>query len=77
MAMPDDLRKRLLAAPRIGPRVVERLEQAGFDSAAKMMAAGVAQMVAAVCATGGSPAWRNRQSALQAALTSMETDRPV
>lgn len=64
-------RARLLAMPRIGPTVVERLEQAGFDSLDRLRAAGADAAVAAVCDRLGSVAWANRRRALQAALSAL------
>ena len=63
--------------PRLGPRVLERLEQAGFDSAEKMLNAGVEQIVKVICDLDGSPAWRNRRSALAAALRMLDCENLV
>jgi len=61
-------RALLLATPRIGPGVVERLEQAGFGSLEQMRRVGIEAVVARVCASFDMPGWTNRRSALSAAL---------
>ena len=61
-------RARLLAAPRIGPAVVQRLEQVGLDSFAKLRQVGVEEAIRIVCAHVGHSAWGNRRRALQSAL---------
>lgn len=61
-------RNRLLAAPRIGPGVVARLEQLGFDSMAQVRAAGAAAVTDLVCTELGGPAWANRRRALERAI---------
>jgi hypothetical protein len=65
---PPAERQRLLALPRIGPRVVARLESVGFRSLAGMRAAGLDAVVQAVCQQVGSRAWTNRRRALAPAL---------
>ena len=58
----------LLATPRIGPMVIERLEAVGIDSLARLREQGVERAVALVCASLGSVAWANRRRALAQAL---------
>jgi len=61
-------RQWLLTLPRIGPTVVERLEQAGYRSLEHLRAAGPDAVVEAVCRQVGSRAWGNRRRALAQAL---------
>ena len=63
-----DERTRLLALPRIGPQVVDRLEAAGFHSLDAMRRAGLDAVIGAVCQQQGQAAWRNRRRALAPAL---------
>ncbi|MBP6901231.1 MAG: helix-hairpin-helix domain-containing protein [Burkholderiaceae bacterium] len=65
---PAHERARLLAMPRIGPTVIQRLEQAGIASLARLQQIGVEAAVHAVCAQLGSVAWANRERALRSAL---------
>lgn len=64
-------RQWLLTLPRIGPTVVERLEQAGYGSLDHLRAAGPDAVVAAVCRQVGSSAWGNRRRALMRALSAL------
>lgn len=68
MAFQQIERAKLLAAPRIGPAVVQRLEQVGLDSFAKLRQVGVEDAIRIVCAHVGHNAWANRRRALQSAL---------
>ena len=61
-------RRLLLNTPRIGPVVVRRLEDAGFDSITVLRQAGVAQVVGMISLQVGSVAWANRRRALEAAV---------
>ena len=61
-------RQWLLNLPRIGPTVVERLEQAGYRSIAHLRADGPDAVIATVCRQVGSSAWGNRRRALARAL---------
>lgn len=61
-------RAALLSSRGIGPSVLERLEQVGIDSLAKLRAIGVVAAVDEVCAMLGTPAWGNRRRALEDAL---------
>jgi hypothetical protein len=58
----------LLRLPQIGPKVVDRLEAAGFDSMDAMRRVGLDAVVSAVCAHVGNRAWANRRRALARAL---------
>lgn len=68
MAFAYTERARLLATPGIGPTVVRRLEEAGFDSFERLQAVGVDNAVHAVCRHIGSIAWANRAEPLRRAL---------
>lgn len=61
-------RQRLLALPRIGPRVIDSLEAAGFHSLDAMRRTGLDAVVDVVCRQQGQVAWRNRRRALAAAF---------
>lgn len=81
MATPEDMRKptprsafrpeerkALLGAPRIGPVIVMRLEQAGLGSLDRLREVGAALAAGIVCTLQGGPAWMNRHRALARAL---------
>ncbi len=62
---PPTERRLLLSTRGIGAVVVQRLEQAGFDSLQALREAGTARVVERA---GAHPAWHNRRRALQRAL---------
>lgn len=64
MAFPNHERKILLATPGIGPAVIQRLEQAGFDSFSELHARGVDRAISIVCRQIGPDAWLNRRRSL-------------
>ena len=68
MAFPHYERKILLATPGIGPAVIQRLEQAGFDSFSSLHARGLDTAIAIICRQVGSQAWLNRRRSLVRAL---------
>lgn len=68
MAFPQHERKILLATPGIGPAVIQRLEQAGFDSLSSLHACGLDRAIAIICRQVGSHAWLNRRRSLVRAL---------
>lgn len=61
-------RSFLLAEPRIGQGVIDRLEQAGVHSLAQLAALGTAAVVLRICEDQGTIAWANRRKALERAL---------
>ncbi|WP_345782424.1 helix-hairpin-helix domain-containing protein [Lysobacter stagni] len=64
-------REVLLSVSGIGPTVVERLEQIGFNSLQELAGADVLEVVASVAGLVGSRCWRNSplaRSAVQAAI---------
>ena len=67
---PDVERQHLLSMPRIGPRVVERLEALGLTSLDTLRSRGLDRTLGMLCRADGSPAWLNRRRALQCALES-------
>lgn len=71
--MPFSLEERrdLLAVKGIGPMVVARLEQLGFDSLAHLSKANALDIVSNASAMTGSTCWKNSpqaRSAIQAAI---------
>ena len=58
-------RRHLLASPRLGPRVVQRLEQFGIASIETLRTVGVDSVVEALCQQGQDRAWMNRRRALR------------
>jgi hypothetical protein len=61
-------RRHLLASPRLGPTVVQRLEQSGIASIETLRALGVDRVVEALCQQGHNRAWMNRRRALLRAI---------
>ena len=61
-------RRILLAAPRLGPQFVERLEQAGFNSLEHLCRVGAQQAVAQACLALRCTSPMNRARALDRAL---------
>ena len=71
MAFCADERAQLLAVKGVGPTVVQRLEQLGFDSLAQLAEADVLHIVAAAASLVGSSCWKNSpqaRAAIQAAI---------
>ncbi|WP_024890951.1 hypothetical protein [Luteimonas huabeiensis] len=63
MAFPADERARLLAVRGVGPTVVARLEQLGFDRLAALARADADDIVRQAAALLGSTCWRNSPQA--------------
>jgi hypothetical protein len=61
-------RRHLLASPRLGPTVVERLEQFGIASIETLRTLGVDTVVETLCQQGHHRAWMNRKRALLRAV---------
>lgn len=61
-------RRHLLASPRLGPTVVQRLEQFGIASIETLRTVGVDKVVEALCQQGHDRAWMNRRRALLRAI---------
>jgi predicted RecB family nuclease len=69
MAFPTDQRQRLLAVKGVGPTVIDRLEQIGFDSLDTLAEASVEEIVKTVAAMLGTTCWKNSPQA-RAAIAS-------
>ena len=63
MAFPDDERALLLAVKGVGPTVVSRLEQLGFDSLATLARADTRDILLQAAAMLGSSCWKNSPQA--------------
>lgn len=70
MSWPESDCRLLLAVPRLGPVVIDRLQSAGIRSMADLRAVGAEEAVDRICRQLGSAAWRNRQQALEHLLRS-------
>lgn len=63
MPFPAHERERLLAVKGVGPTVVDRLEQIGFDSLAVLAEARTEDVVKQVAAMLGASCWKNSPQA--------------
>jgi predicted RecB family nuclease len=63
MSFPIDQRQRLLAVKGVGPTVIDRLEQIGFDSLNTLAEANVEGIVKQVAAMLGATCWKNSPQA--------------
>jgi len=71
MPFPIDERTALLGLKGVGPTVIARLEQLGFESFAELGKADALDVVAQAAAMLGSTCWRNSpqaRAAIQAAI---------
>lgn len=71
MPFSPDERQALLAVKGVGPTVVGRLEQMGFDSLAQLREADALDIVTQASALVGSSCWKNSpqaRAAIQAAI---------
>ncbi|MBV4507363.1 MULTISPECIES: helix-hairpin-helix domain-containing protein [Pseudomonas] len=71
MAFSADERAVLLAVKGVGPTVVQRLEQLGYGSLARLAEADALQIVTEAAGLVGSSCWRNSpqaRGAIQAAI---------
>lgn len=71
MPFPPQERKALLAVKGVGPTVVARLEQMGYESLAHLSRAHALDIVAQGTALTGSSCWKNSpqaRAAVQAAI---------
>lgn len=71
MPFSPDERQALLAVKGVGPTVVGRLEQMGFDSLAQLSEANALDIVTQASALVGSSCWKNSpqaRAAIQAAI---------
>lgn len=65
-------RERLLTAKGVGAKVIERLEQLGYDSLAQLAEADAADITAQVAAMLGTTCWRNSPQARAAIAQAIE-----
>ncbi len=63
MPFPIDQRERLLAVKGVGPTVVDRLEQIGFDSLDTLATATVEDIVKQIAGMLGASCWKNSPQA--------------
>lgn len=63
MPFPPSERKALLALKGVGPTVIARLEQMGYESLAQLSRAHVLDVVAQASAIVGSTCWKNSPQA--------------
>lgn len=71
MPFPPSERKTLLAVKGVGPTVVARLEQMGYESLAHLSQANALDVVAKASAIVGSTCWKNSpqaRAAIQSAI---------
>jgi len=71
MPFPPSERKALLAVKGIGPTVVARLEQMGYESLAHLSQANALDIVSKASSIVGSTCWKNSpqaRAAIQAAI---------
>jgi hypothetical protein len=76
MPFPPEDRRALLALKGVGPTVVARLEQLGFESLRHLRNAHVLDIVTQASALVGSSCWKNSpqaRAAIQAAITLAQT----
>ncbi|RQH09630.1 helix-hairpin-helix domain-containing protein [Paraburkholderia dinghuensis] len=72
MPFPPDERKALLGVKGVGPTVVARLEQMGFESLAHLSKANALDIVARASKMLGATCWKNSpqaRAAIQGAIT--------
>lgn len=69
-------RRLLLSLPRIGERVIERIEALGVASLQELHHRGIDRVVDSICREQGNLAWRNRRRALVSALSAVAPQNP-
>jgi hypothetical protein len=72
MPFPPEERKALLGVKGVGPTVVARLEQMGFESLGHLSKANALDIVSQASAIVGSTCWKNSpqaRAAIQAAIS--------
>ncbi|GAB6039917.1 hypothetical protein JCM17961_05900 [Endothiovibrio diazotrophicus] len=72
MPFPPEQRKALLGVKGVGPTVVARLEQMGFESLAQLGRADALDVVSQASVIVGSTCWKNSpqaRAAIQAAIS--------
>ncbi len=79
MGFPADERALLLAVKGVGPTVVDRLEQIGFDSLETLAKTDVQSVVGQIAALLGATCWRNSpqaRAAIAGAIAAATTQLP-
>ncbi|MDG9928652.1 MULTISPECIES: helix-hairpin-helix domain-containing protein [unclassified Pseudomonas] len=75
MPFPDEQRQALLALKGVGPTVIQRLEQLGFDSLQQLAEADARDIVEQAAALLGSSCWKNSPQARAAIEAAIELAR--
>lgn len=75
MPFPDEQRQALLALKGVGPTVIQRLEQLGFDSLQQLAEADARDIVEQAAALLGSSCWKNSPQARAAIEAAIEQAR--
>ncbi|MDH0895814.1 MULTISPECIES: helix-hairpin-helix domain-containing protein [unclassified Pseudomonas] len=75
MPFPDEQRQALLALKGVGPTVIQRLEQLGFDSLQRLAEADARDIVEQAAALLGSSCWKNSPQARAAIEAAIELAR--
>lgn len=82
MTFSDSERTTLLAVKGIGPTVIKRLEQMGFDNFQQLADADAKDILVQGAALSGSSCWKNSpqaraavQAAIGAAITALDSKR--
>ncbi len=78
MACPAHEREALLALKGVGPTVVQRLEQMGFQALADLAQADALEIVTHAAGLVGSSCWKNSpqaRAAIQAAIALAQSGR--
>ncbi|ATR82687.1 helix-hairpin-helix domain-containing protein [Pseudomonas defluvii] len=77
MAFPHDERAALLDVKGVGPTVVDRLEQLGFNSLAQLSEANALDIVTQAAALVGSSCWKNSPQARAAIAAAIARAKAV
>lgn len=75
MPFPEEQRQALLALKGVGPTVIQRLEQLGFDSLQRLAEADTCDIVEQAAALLGSSCWKNSPQARAAIKAAIELAR--
>ncbi|WP_220812940.1 helix-hairpin-helix domain-containing protein [Pseudomonas paralcaligenes] len=75
MPFPEEQRQALLALKGVGPTVIQRLEQLGFDSLQRLAEADARDIVEQAAALLGSSCWKNSPQARAAIVAAVELAR--
>lgn len=75
MPFPEEQRQALLALKGVGPTVIQRLEQLGFDSLQRLAEADARDIVEQAAALLGSSCWKNSPQARAAVEAAIELAR--